>query len=154
MKWRGREQSGNVEDRRGFGGGRMVAGGTIGTVVIGLLFWLLGGDPSRIINSLQTSGSQNGVADSATIKAEEESARFASVVLKDTEDIWHMIFHQNNRTYREPVLVLFSGSAESACGFSSAATGPFYCPGDERLYIDLTFWKSCSKNWVPTEILP
>jgi uncharacterized protein len=139
MKWKGREQSGNVEDRRGLSGGKMVAGGTIGTLAILLIVWLLGGDPSQIINSLQSPGNESAVVDSSAIKAEEELAEFASVVLKDTEDIWHMIFSSNGKTYREPTLVLFSNSAESACGYSSAATGPFYCPGDEKVYIDLSF---------------
>lgn len=139
MKWKGREQSGNVEDRRGFGGKKMVAGGTIGTLAIVVIVWLMGGNPSELINSLQSQGSESGIADSAVIQAEEELARFSSVVLKDTEDIWHVLFKENAKTYREPTLVLFSGSVESACGYSSSATGPFYCPGDEKLYIDLSF---------------
>jgi uncharacterized protein len=139
MKWKGREQSGNVEDRRGLSGRKMAAGGTLGTLAIVVIVWLLGGDPSQIINSLQSPGNETAVADSSVIKAEEETSAFAAVVLKDTEDIWQMIFRKNGKTYREPVLVLFSSSTESACGYSSAATGPFYCPGDEKVYVDLSF---------------
>jgi len=139
MRWKGREQSGNVEDRRGMSGGKMVAGGTIGTVVIAVIVWLLGGDPSQVVNQLQPTGNESGVVDSAVIQAEEELAQFASVVLKDTEDIWHALFRESGQTYREPTLVLFSGSVESACGYSASATGPFYCPGDEKVYIDLSF---------------
>jgi len=139
MKWKGREQSGNIEDRRGMSSGKMVAGGTFGTLAIVVIVWLLGGNPSELLNSLQSQGATSSVADSAVIEREQELAEFASVVLKDTEDIWNQLFAQSGETYREPVLVLFSGSTESACGFSSAATGPFYCPGDEKVYIDLSF---------------
>lgn len=139
MKWKGREQSGNVEDRRGIGTGKMVAGGTVGTLAILVIVWLLGGDPTQIMNNLQNSGSGEVTVDSAVIKAEEELAAFSGVVLKETEVIWHDIFSKSGQSYREPTLVLFSGSVESACGYSSSATGPFYCPGDEKLYIDLSF---------------
>lgn len=141
MKWKGREQSGNIEDRRGMSRGKMVAGGTVGTLVIALVVWLLGGDPSQVMNSLQQGGNQSEVVDSSVIKAEEETATFASVVLKDTEDIWSELFREEGRTYREPKLVLFSQGTESACGSNSSATGPFYCPGDEKVYIDLSFLK-------------
>lgn len=117
--------------------GRIATGGGIGTLVIVAIVWLLGGNPGQLINNLQTG--QSEAADPAVIEAEAELADFAGVVLKDTEDIWHQLFSESGSTYQEPVLVLFSGSVESACGFSSSATGPFYCPGDSKLYIDLTF---------------
>jgi len=139
MRWKGRAQSGNIEDRRGMSGSKMAAGGTLGTLVILAIVWLLGGNPSQVINSIQSSGNETGQADPALIQAEEELAQFAAVVLKDTEDIWNELFIENGEVYVEPVLVLFSESVESACGYSSSATGPFYCPGDEKLYIDLSF---------------
>jgi predicted metalloprotease len=139
MRWKGREQSENVEDRRGISGKKIAAGGTIGTLAIVVIVWLLGGDPSQIINSLSPSVGASGVADSSVIQAEAELTQFASVVLKETEDTWTTIFKENGKTYRYPTLVLFSNSTESACGYSSSATGPFYCPGDEKLYIDLSF---------------
>ena len=138
MRWKGRQQSGNVEDRRGMSSGKMAAGGTLGTLAIVVIVWLLGGNPSQLINNLQ-SNNESGVVDSAVIQAEEELAQFASVVLKDTEDVWHELFRQSGKAYKEPILVIFSGSVESACGYSSSATGPFYCPGDNKLYIDLSF---------------
>jgi hypothetical protein len=138
MRWRGRAQSGNVEDRRGMSGGRIAAGGTIGTLAIVVIVWLLGGNPSQLIKNIQ-SGGESGTVDPAVIQAEEELSQFASVVLKDTEDVWQQLFKESGNIYREPTLVLFSGSVESACGYSSAATGPFYCPGDEKVYIDLSF---------------
>lgn len=139
MKWKGRAQSSNVEDRRGMSSGKMVAGGTIGTLAILVIVWLLGGNPGEIINNLQSGGNESTAVDPAILEAEAELADFAKVVLKDTEDIWHTLFNESGNTYREPTLVLFSGSVESACGYSSSATGPFYCPGDEKVYIDLTF---------------
>lgn len=139
MRWKGREQSSNVEDRRRIGGGKMAAGGGLGLLAVAVIVWLLGGNPGDVVNTLQTTGGGTGVADSAVIAAEQELAEFASVVLKDTEDIWRTIFAQMGRTYREPVLVLFSGAAESACGYAQSATGPFYCSADDRVYIDLSF---------------
>ena len=139
MLYKGREQSGNVEDRRGLSSGKMVAGGSIGTLAIVLIVWLLGGNPAEIINKMQTRGTETTEVDPAIVEAEAEMAELATVVLKDTEDIWNQIFNESGKTYREPTLVLFSGAAESACGYSSAATGPFYCPGDEKVYIDLSF---------------
>ncbi|HEX2394880.1 MAG TPA: neutral zinc metallopeptidase [Bacteroidales bacterium] len=137
MRWRGRSKSGNIEDRRGMSTGRIAAGGGIGTLVIVVIVWLLGGNPSQLINNMQSG--QPGTADPSVIEAEAELAEFAGVVLKDTEDIWHQLFSQSGNSYQEPTLVLFSGAVESACGYSSSATGPFYCPGDSKLYIDLTF---------------
>lgn len=139
MKWKGRSGSGNIEDRRALGGGKMAAGGGIGVLVVAAIVYFMGGDPSQVLNTLQTTGGGFGAGDSTTIKAEAELAEFVSVVLKDTEDIWHELFRQNGKVYREPTLVLFSGAAQSACGYSESATGPFYCPGDEKVYIDLTF---------------
>jgi hypothetical protein len=148
MKWRGRAQSGNVEDRRSLGGRKMAAGGGVGILVVAAIIWLMGGNPREIINSLDTTGGQysSAPADSAVIAAEAELTEFASVVLKDTEDIWHAIFNESGKTYREPTLVLFSGAAESACGYAASATGPFYCPGDEKVYIDLSFLQELQRR--------
>jgi predicted metalloprotease len=139
MRWKGREQSGNVEDRRGMSTGTKVVGGSIGTLAIAVIVLLLGGNPTQILSRLQSSGTESGAADPAVIEAEAELAEFASVVLKETEDVWNVLFTEAGSTYREPTLVLFTGAAESACGYSSSATGPFYCPGDEKVYIDLSF---------------
>ena len=135
MKWQGRQGSGNVEDRRGMSTGTMVGGG-IGTIALVVIILLLGGDPSGVMNQLQGSGQTEQVA---TTAEEEEMAQFVSVVLKDTETVWGEIFSNSGDTYREPTLVLFSGQVQSACGFASEASGPFYCPGDEKVYIDLSF---------------
>ena len=137
MKWKGRQGSDNVEDRRGMSTGKMAVGGGIGTIVIVLIVLLLGGDPSAVVDTMQSTPAESGTA---TFTAEEEEmAQFVSVVLKDTETVWGEIFKQSGSTYRQPSLVLFSGQVQSACGYASAASGPFYCPGDEKVYIDLRF---------------
>ncbi|MDY0101667.1 MAG: neutral zinc metallopeptidase [Lentimicrobium sp.] len=136
MRWTGRRGSSNVEDRRGVSGGKMAMGGGIGTIVIVLIVWLMGGDPGQMLGNLDSGQPTQTVEASAE---EDQMAQFVSVVLADTEDVWKTIFNQAGNTYREPKLVLFRGSVESACGYASAASGPFYCPGDEKIYIDLSF---------------
>lgn len=139
MRWIGRRQSDNVEDRRGVTTGRVVGGG-IGTVVIALVVLLLGGNPEEVMKMVQPQGGEPGAVTNYEPTAEEQQlAAFVGVVLGDTEDIWRELFRQEGRTYEEPKLVLFSGRVESACGLADAASGPFYCPGDERVYIDLAF---------------
>ncbi|MFV0376226.1 MAG: neutral zinc metallopeptidase [Mangrovibacterium sp.] len=141
MRYKGRRQSSNVEDRRGMSGGRKIGlGGGIGAIVIVLIVMFLGGDPSSVLNMMQ--GQQEGASTESTYQPsaeEQQLTEFVGVVLADTEDVWHEIFKNSGMEYREPRLVLFSSRVESACGTSGSATGPFYCPGDERVYIDLQF---------------
>ncbi len=144
MRWLGRRESSNVEDRRGGGTSRKVVGGGVGTIFIVLLIYLLGGDPSSFLN--MQGGEQSSVGTYQGTQQEDELAKFVAVVLGDTEDIWNHLFQQAGRTYREPKLVLYSEAVQSACGFSSAATGPFYCPGDERVYLDLSFFQDMLKR--------
>ena len=136
MKWQGREGSGNIEDRRGMSGRKMAVGGGIGTVVVILIVWFLGGDPSQFINTLQGGSDKEQVKSTAE---EDQMAQFVSVVLKDTETVLGKIFEKSNTTYHQPKLVLFRDQIESACGLASTASGPFYCPSDEKVYIDLSF---------------
>ena len=136
MKWQGRRGSNNVEDRRGMSTGTKVVGGGIGTVVILLLVLLLGGDPQSVMDQLD--GGQASGPVQAT-EEENQMAQFVSVVLADTEEVWGRIFTEAGGTYREPTLVLFRGQVQSACGYATAASGPFYCPSDEKVYIDLSF---------------
>ena len=136
MKWKGRQGSDNVEDRRGMSTGRLAIGGGIGTIVIVLIVLLLGGDPSSLLNNM---GGSSGTEQYQPSAEEEELAQFVRVVLRDTETIWGKIFEQSGSTYRQPTLVLFSGQVQSACGYATASSGPFYCPGDEKVYIDLSF---------------
>jgi len=136
MKWQGRRGSDNVEDRRGMSTGTKVLGGGVGTIVIVLIVLLLGGDPSSILDQ---TGSQTTSGPVEATEEENQMAQFVSVVLADTEEIWTQIFAQSGSTYRKPTLVLFRDQVQSACGYATAASGPFYCPGDEKVYIDLSF---------------
>jgi len=147
MRWKGRKESSNVEDRRGmsFKGKGMVGGG-IGTIAIVIVVLLLGGDPTSILQNVQLDDQTTNSNYTETAE-EKELAQFVGVVLAETESVWHAIFKEAGSTYREPKLVLFSGKVESACGVAGASTGPFYCPGDEKLYIDLSFFEELQKRF-------
>lgn len=145
MRWDFGRRSDNVEDRRGGGSGLGVpiVGGGIGTILLALVVTFLGGDPSILLNQANNSPSSNQPASNSPAK--DEAAQFVSVVLADTEDTWSRIFQQQvGRPYQEPKLVLFSNSIQSACGYAQAATGPFYCPRDQKVYIDLNFYRQLS----------
>jgi uncharacterized protein len=140
MLWQGRRESENVEDVRGSGGGRrLVLGGGIGTVILVVLYLLLGGDPQALFNSQQAQLPQSAQFDNQAPR--DEASKFIAVVLADTEDAWNEIFRQMGREYEEPKLMLFTDLIQSGCGFASGATGPFYCPQDRRVYIDLGFYR-------------
>ncbi|MFZ6009921.1 MAG: neutral zinc metallopeptidase [Bacteroidota bacterium] len=135
MRWIGRAGSGHVQDRRGMAG-RLAFGSGIGGVIVLILSLLLGNNPFDV-------NTQTGVQsfDPEATSMKDQDAQFVSVVLKDTEDVWNMLFSvEFEKDYREPTLVLFTSADQSACGFASAATGPFYCPSDESVYIDLSFY--------------
>ncbi|MCB1502551.1 MAG: neutral zinc metallopeptidase [Bauldia sp.] len=176
MRWRGREGSSNVEDRRGqgggFGGGFGRGGfglpsgsqgprigiptggrgggiGIVGILIILGILWFAGINPLDMLNgggggSPVVVGNQPG---GGTGVPTDEEGQFVSVVLKETEDSWGRIFQEAGKHYVEPTLVLFTGQVQSACGFASAATGPFYCPGDQKLYIDLGFFDELSRKF-------
>ena len=137
MRWRSSRRSTNIEDRRGM---RPVAvGGGIATVVVALIVMLLGGDPEQV---LQTTPGAAPATESAPVGTPtDEMGQFVAAVLGDTEDVWNAQFAAEGEDYQEPVLVLFTGAVQSACGFAQAAVGPFYCPTDHKLYIDLAFYQ-------------
>lgn len=143
MRWQGRRSSQNVEDRRGSGIARKAGGGGIGVIVLALIAMYFGVDPSIILN--QGGGMLGGSGTESVqyqpTEEEQQLAGFVSVVLADTEDAWNRVFERLGRRYQEPKLVLFSGSVESACGLGQAAMGPFYCPADQKAYIDLSFYR-------------
>lgn len=149
MKWENRRQSDNVEDRRSSGGPRRVAmSGGLGMLLIVVVVALLGGDPMALLEQLDTSGGAGYEQTGAPTSAEEdELAAFVGVVLADTEDVWTELMREQGQVYQEPKLVLFSGQVQSACGFGSAASGPFYCPGDRNVYIDLVFYKELKQRF-------
>lgn len=139
MRTDNRRKSSNVDDRRGSRmGGAPIIGGGLGLVVL-IVFTLLGGNPGALLNNsdIINPGAQTEYVETAE---EREMADFVSVVLADTEEVWTEIFDDMGYQYEEPTLVLFTDRVESACGIAGSATGPFYCPGDEKLYIDLTFF--------------
>lgn len=141
MKWQGRRQSSNVEDRRGqrgpSGGGKGMIGGGLGLIIL-IIVTLLGGNPGDLLNNLPTD--QPNIPYEETAQ-DRELAEFVSVVLADTEDVWTGVLGEEGIKYVEPTLVLFSGSVESACGVAGSSTGPFYCSADQKLYIDLSFFQ-------------
>lgn len=147
MKWRGRRASSNVEDRRGGGKGLAVGGG-LGGLVLVLIFAFLGGDPGVLLEGMGGTGSGgNSSAPYQATGQEEELAEFVSVVLADTEEIWTEIFAEEGMQYEEPTLVLFTDSVQSACGVAGSSVGPFYCPADYKLYIDLDFYEELQRQF-------
>jgi len=147
MLWRGRRESDNVEDRRGMSRGGLAVGGGLGTVVIVLIAMFFGVDPGALIEG--TGEDQPAVSTRAArpaSPAEDELRHFVAVVLAETEDVWTGIFRQNGREYRDPTLVLFTDQVQSACGTAGSATGPFYCPGDQKVYIDLAFYRDLKQR--------
>jgi hypothetical protein len=163
MRWRLGRRSQNVEDRRGMGtpvgmrfpgGVRMPGGlgrgrggvargggiGVVGMLILLAIGWFLGIDPSYLLQDSSTGVPYQEAPPAGAPPADDQLAQFVSVVLADTEETWQQLFDQMNEEYREPTLVLFSGAVDSACGFAQAAMGPFYCPGDQKVYIDLVFY--------------
>jgi predicted metalloprotease len=148
MRWREGRQSSNVEDRRGMSRGGMAIGGGLGGIVILVIALLLGADPRQLLEQLPTDPQAPGTETSRPVNPEEEELRnFVGAVLADTEDVWNDIFRQMGRQYREPTLVLFTDQVQSACGVAGAAVGPFYCPSDQKLYIDLSFYRELKSRF-------
>jgi predicted metalloprotease len=139
VRWKGRRGSENIEDQRTRSSGGFAIGSGIGTILLVLLLSFLGGDPSQVIGQLGAAGQRQG--EYVPTREEEDLKEFVSVTLADTEDVWNQLFRLQGRRYDAPKLVLFSGNVQSACGFASAAVGPFYCPDDQKVYIDLSFFK-------------
>ncbi len=152
MKWRNRRRSSNVEDRRGSKVSRGAKGGGIGLIALALIGMYFGVDP-RIIMGIGSQLSGGGEAtttqradDYKPSPKEQQLGEFVSVVLADSEDTWHAIFKQMGRRYQEPKLVLFTDRVQSACGMAEAAMGPFYCPGDAKVYVDLGFYDELKRR--------
>ena len=139
MKWKGGRRSRNIEDRRGARAPKLLGGG-IGTIVLILVALYFGIDPTPLLQGLQDSGSSSGTRPTAEDLRDDPLADMVSVVVADTEDVWTEIFAEQGIRYKEPVLVMFTGSTRSACGLGQAAMGPFYCPADQKAYIDLSFY--------------
>ena len=141
MRWRGRRQSENIEDRRGSRVSRGMVGGGIGTVVLALIAMYFGVDPAVVMQGVGgQDASTTTTGPYAESEMEAEWRQQVAVTLAETEDSWQAIFRERGGEYREPVLVLFTGAVDSGCGFAEAAMGPFYCSADERVFIDLAFF--------------
>src|SRR5262245_18879285 len=139
-QWTGRRQSSNVEDRRGFTGGTIITSGIVGVIAL-LIAAFLGVDPRALVPEGEPDRDRGTIPSREVDPNGDQLKQFTGVVLADTEDVWHELFQDEfSRSYREPKLVLFSGTERSGCGFASSATGPFYCPTDEKVYIDLQFF--------------
>ena len=140
MRWREGRQSSNVEDRRGIGGKGLAVGG-IGSVIVLVIALLLGVDPRTLFSGGGGSPEQGTQSSRPVNPEEDEMKAFSSSVLANTEDVWQEIFRKHGEQYREPKLVLFTGQVSSPCGAASSASGPFYCPADQKVYIDLSFYR-------------
>lgn len=153
MRWRDQRRSSNVEDRRGMGGkGIAIGGGGIGVLILIVAVMLCGGDPRALLEQLpqQTDVPQQQQEERQsppTDGSNDTQMEFTKVVLGSTEDVWNDIFRRYGERYREPKLVIFSGQVNSACGFASAAMGPFYCPADEKLYLDFAFFTELKREF-------
>ena len=147
MLWENGRRSENVEDRRGIGVGG-IAGGGVGVVVIALIAMFFGVDPRVILQEAGQGPAPSGQQQAVPVDpAQDKLKDFVSVVLADTEDTWGEIFQRGGATYEKPKLVLFTGAVRSACGLAQSAVGPFYCPGDRKVYIDLEFYKMLEKRF-------
>lgn len=148
MKWLGRRQSDNMEDRRGMSGGKVALGGGVIGIII-LLINVFGGETGQQLTPVleQLGGARTEQTAVALTPEQEQLGQFAATVLADTEDVWKKIFAENNLTYEEPKMVLFTSDVETGCGSATAASGPFYCPADKKVYMDLAFFEELKSRF-------
>jgi hypothetical protein len=147
MKLDGRRVSGNVDDRRGASRTLKAGGlGLGGIIIVGLIAWLMGGDPTEVVNQVSNMGTTTQQTEYTPSPEEEALATFSAQILASTEDVWSEIFRQNGRTYTAPKLVLFTDQVTSGCGGASAECGPFYCSADQSVYIDLSFFMNMKQK--------
>jgi len=148
MRWRDQRQSDNIDDRRGIGGrGIAVGGGGLGVLVLALAIYMCGGDPSQFLQTAQPPVQVPPAAANKT-SAQDENRQFVGAIMGNLEDAWRQILPSQGKVrYQDPELVLFTGQVSSACGYASAATGPFYCPGDQKLYLDFAFFEELRREF-------
>ncbi len=144
MKWQGRRGSSNV--RTSSGGGKMVGGSIGGIIIAGILWLVFGVNPMTALQTGQVVAGGGGNTSTEIATDDDRDTQFVKVVLADTEEVWHQIFNEGGQTYQEPSLILFNGQVNSACGSATAATGPFYCPGDQKVYLDTSFFAEMRQN--------
>jgi hypothetical protein len=147
MRWQGQRKSENVEDRRRVGGKQLAVGGGLGGLIIAVLFMLLGGKSDEVLQTLQqTAGPSAAESGQPLSEKDKLMGDFVAVILAETEDVWGTIFQQSGDQYRKPKLVLFTNQTASGCGTASAYSGPFYCPEDEKVYLDLGFFEQMQER--------
>ena len=144
MKWQGRRGSSNV--RTSSGGGKMIGGGIGGIIIAGILWLVFGVNPMTALQTGQVVAGGGGSSSTEVAKSDDRDTQFVKVVVADTEDVWGQIFQEGGQTYNEPELILFNGQVNSACGSATSATGPFYCPGDQTVYLDVSFFTEMRQN--------
>jgi uncharacterized protein len=148
MRYKGRRSSTNVDDRRGMSGGKIAIGGGLGGAIMLIIYLFMGGDPGALMDQ-ENQGQYNTSATYEPTAEEQELYELVTVTLADTEEVWHAIFQERGYTYQEPTLVVFTQAVQSACGNASAASGPFYCPADRKVYIDLSFYNQLRQLQAP-----
>jgi hypothetical protein len=148
MKWQGRQESDNIEDRRGVSGKRVAAGGGGLAVIILIIGLLMGKDPQQLLSDFTSSGQQTSSARTSTEESQEEKdlRSYAAVTLRDNEEVWTKLFARNGMQYEKPTMVIFDDETESPCGMANAQTGPFYCPGDRKIYLSLYFFNELTQK--------
>ena len=148
MRWESGRRSSNVEDRRGMGGAGMIGGGGIGMLILVLIISFISGqNPLDLIQQVDQTAPATDAVPAGAPPADDPQAQFVSAVLADTEDTWRRVFQLNGTTYEDPRLVLFDNAVRSACGSASSAVGPFYCPADRKVYLDLTFFRELDRRF-------
>lgn len=147
MKWMNRRESGNVDDRRSFSGGKVALGGGVIGIVFYLVQMFLGGDSGQILSQIENQVNTSPQTEQPLSAEDEEMGKMVRVMLADNEDVWNKLFAEAGRTYVEPTLVLYRDATESGCGSASASIGPFYCPADQKVYIDLAFFDELKNKY-------
>ncbi|PAW92890.1 metalloprotease [Mucilaginibacter sp. MD40] len=145
MQWFGRRESSNTEDGSAIGGRGIALGGGVIGIIAAAIYYFTGIDPSAVLNGFQQGGGQQG--NNTEVVADTKEKKFAKVVFADTEDVWNKLFSDMGRTYEKPILHFYQEAVNTACGTAGAEVGPFYCPGDQRVYLDLSFFKELSDKF-------
>ena len=148
MKWQNRRESGNVDDRRSFSGGKIAMGGGVIGIVFYLVQMFLGGDSGQILSQIEQQVNTSSQTEQPLSAEDEEMGKMVRVMLADNEDVWTKLFADAGKTYVEPTLVLYRDATQSGCGNASASIGPFYCPSDQKVYIDLAFFDELKKFYL------
>lgn len=147
MRWQNRRESGNVDDRRGFSGGKIALGGGLIGIVFYLAQMFLGGDSAQILSQIEQQVNTSSQTEVPLSAEDEEMGKMVRVMLADNEDVWNKLFAEAGKTYVEPKLVLFRNATQSGCGDASSSIGPFYCPADQKVYIDLSFFDELKNKY-------